>query len=129
MGLKMCFKITTFRKSLSTFVTMIRFLTCVPPHMNFESTRSHESLFTELAFERPFSRMSPHMISKMALSGECFRTTIHRTLKWFFTGVDPQMSFQVSLFSEGLIATLHWTHKWLFTCLLNILLKYINSFT
>jgi hypothetical protein len=57
----------------------------MPPHMNFEGTRSHKSLAALSAFEGPVARVSPQMVSEMPLGSKSLLTTGNTAHEGLFT--------------------------------------------
>ena len=83
--------------------------------MDLESTRAHEALWTFVTLERPFPRMSPFMIRKVALRRETLITTRMITDVRLFPRVNALMSLKVPLFCKSFIASLDRADERLFS--------------
>ena len=114
MSSKVSLKVTAFRKSFEAGIALIRFLSRVSPLMNLQSTGSHESLITKLAFEGSFTRMPPHMVCQMSLCCEGLSAAIDRADKRFLSGMDPHVSLEISFFRESSFASSLRARKGLF---------------
>ena len=57
-------------KFLTAHSAFKRLFASVSSHMNFQSARSHETLFAGVAFERPFTRMPPKVVTQVAMRGK-----------------------------------------------------------
>ena len=83
----------------------------MPPHMNFQGTRSHECLAALSAFEGSVAWVAPQMVFQMALSRKSLLTTWNTAHERLLAWVDPEVSLKVALFSECFLACLNWALK------------------
>lgn len=119
LSIFMCFHmsshVSTFWEAFTTVRTLIRFFTCMPSYMYFESTRSHKAHWTMSTTKWSFTWMPSHMICQVTLCGESFPAL--PTVKRLFTRVYSHMRFEVTSLSKGLGTARVGAFKGLFSSL------------
>ena len=102
MSFHMSTQISAFSESLATAFAFKGSLASVTTHVNLKSARPHETLRTQLTFERSLARVPSEVVRQMAMGGESSSTTRESAGKWFLTIVNALVRLQVALFCEAL---------------------------
>jgi len=108
-------EVATLSESFAADIALERLFSRVAAHMDFQSAWPHKAVVTELALERPVSRMSPEVIRQMSVRRKCPPTVVKRAGKRLLSIVDTSVSLQVAFFCELFTAAFVVADKRLFS--------------
>ena len=96
--------VAAFGEALCAISALIGFLTGMPPNVDLEGARAHESLLAVLAHEGPVARVSPTVVSQVPLGREGLEAIWVLALEGFLPRVNAHVGFQVPALCESLAA-------------------------
>lgn len=91
MNSQMSSEITTFGERTVALVAFVGFFASMSPHMNFQSTRSHELIIAGLTDIGALARVSSLVVGQVSLRCEMHITICKVAFKRSLTIMDPHM--------------------------------------